>query len=69
MANEKYFTTQGQAWDQIALAKIGSELRMDAILPENPEEADALLFAGDVELTVPKIGVKPVKSLPPWEKM
>lgn len=68
MANNAV-TTQGQAWDQIALDRLGSEKQMASLLPRNTDEMDALLFAGEVELAIPKVVRPAAKSLPPWERM
>ena len=65
----KVTTTQGQAWDQIALDRLGSEKQMDALLPRNVEEMDVLLLAGERRITVPDVQPKAVRSLPPWERM
>ena len=64
-----YNTSQGQAWDQVAKEKSGSEKAMGQLLPVNRNEMDALLFAGEIELAVPQIQAQPVRSLPPWERM
>lgn len=62
-------TNQGQAWDQVALERYGSEKQMGVLLPANVNEMDALLFAGEVELAIPKVVRPAAKSLPPWERM
>lgn len=62
-------TTQGQAWDQIALKHYGSEKLMDKLPPANVDEMDSLLFAGGLELAVPDVQPMRVKSTPPWERM
>lgn len=69
MPSDRFTSTQGQAWDQAALVKLGSEKQMGLLLPENPDEADALFFSGGQKLAIPAIGVEAVKSLPPWERM
>ena len=60
MRNEE-ITTQGQAWDQVALKHYGSEKLVD--------EMDALLFEGGLSLAVPDVQPLRVKSVPPWERM
>ncbi|WP_297828694.1 hypothetical protein [uncultured Desulfovibrio sp.] len=69
MPNNVYTATQGEAWDQAALARYGSEKRMSALLPENVDEMDALLFAGGTSLAVPDVKPLTARSLPPWERM
>ena len=44
MADRIVRTTQGKAWDQLALESVGTEKRMPGIVKGNPEEADVLLF-------------------------
>ena len=67
--SNKEITVQGQAWDQIALARYGSEKQMGVLLPANEEEIDALLFEGGVALEIPEVKPLRVKSIPPWEKL
>ncbi len=62
-------TVQGQAWDQISLARYGSEKQMSPILPANVEEMDALIFGGDTVIEVPDVRIQAVRNLPPWERM
>lgn len=62
-------TVQGQAWDQVALKRYGSEKQMGSLLPANVDEIDALLFEGGIALEIPAIEPLRVKSLPPWERM
>ena len=65
----RYVSTQGQAWDQIALERLGSEKQMGAVPPVNVDEMDTLLFGGEKALTVPQAPVRAVRNLPPWERM
>lgn len=65
----KLTTSQGYAWDQAALARLGGETQMGALLPENVEEMDALLFGGGVSLKIPDVAPQAKRSLPPWERM
>lgn len=69
MPNDSFTSAQGQAWDQIALIKLGSEKQMGIIIPLNLDETDAIFFSGGQKLEIPAIGVETVKSLPPWERM
>ncbi len=62
-------TSQGQAWDQISLARYDSEKQMHVLLPANVDEMDTLLFEGGLSLAVPDVQPLRVKSLPPWERM
>ena len=62
-------TSQGYAWDQAALARLGAETQMGALLPANVEEMDALLFGGGVQLRIPDVAPQAQRNLPPWERM
>lgn len=62
-------TIQGQAWDQVAIERYGSEKQMAVLLSANVEELDALQFSGDMDLNIPDVAPQPVRSLPPWERM
>ena len=69
MPNDSFTSSQGQAWDQIALIRLDSEKQMGAIIPLNRDEADAIFFSGGQKLEIPAIAAETVKSLPPWERM
>lgn len=62
-------TSQGEAWDQVAKERYGSEKDMAVLLPANPDEMDALLLSGETRLDVPDMPVRGTVSLPPWERM
>ena len=62
-------TVQGQAWDQVALKRYGSEKQMGSLLPANVDEIDALLFEGGIALEIPAIEPLRVKSVPPWGRL
>lgn len=61
--------SQGEAWDQIAKERYGSEKGMAVLLPANVEEMDALLLSGETPLDLPDVPVRAAVSLPPWERM
>ena len=65
-------TTQGQAWDQLARERLGSEFAMHKLLAANWAGRGVLLFSGDIRLTVPEQDGQPEKnirhSLPPWKR-
>lgn len=69
MPSSQLRTIQGQAWDQAALDRYGSEKRMAVVMEANVEDLDTLLFGGDVELELPDVTPPAIKSLPPWERM
>ncbi len=62
-------TVQGQAWDQVALKRYGSEKQMGVLLPANVDEIDALFFEGGISIEIPEVKPLRVKSIPPWERM
>lgn len=65
-----YTTRQGQMWDQVALEELGDELTMSDVLAANVDEMDALVFSGDVCLTIPDEATPlAIQTLPPWERM
>ena len=69
MPNNVYTAAQGEAWDQAALARLGSEKQMSALLPDNVDEMDALLFGGGTPRIIPDVKPQTFRSLPPWERM
>lgn len=65
-----YTTKQGQTWDQIALATLGSELQMHRLMEANPTHRHTVFFSAGTVLTIP---AQPTPSdnsefLPPWKK-
>lgn len=69
MPRDTAITIQGQAWDQVALERYGSEKQMDILPSANVEEADAIFFGGGIELALPDVRPQAVRSMPPWERM
>ncbi len=66
-------SVQGQAWDQISKAEYGAEKLLNAVVEANAEEADAVLFSGDMPVTIPSVDAdtqrKALDLLPPWERV
>ncbi|WP_418719653.1 hypothetical protein [Bilophila wadsworthia] len=73
MAVRTVRSVQGQAWDQISKAEYGAEKLLNAVLEANAEEADAVLFSGDMPVTISSVDVdtqrKALDLLPPWERV
>lgn len=73
MAARTVRTTQGQAWDQLSKAEYGAEKLLNAVVGANAEEADAVLFSGDMPVTIPSVDAttqrKALDLLPPWERV
>lgn len=66
----EYTSRQGEAWDQIALARLSGERQMGDVLALNVDELDALLLSGETRVSVPEqAAAGRVRSLPPWERM
>lgn len=69
----QYRASQGEAWDQIALARLSGERRMGEVLACNVEELDALLLGGETAVSLPAGGRSArsgrTRSLPPWERL
>lgn len=65
-------TTQGQAWDQVAREKLGTEFSMHKLLDANWKNRGVMLFSGDIPVTVPaaeaEAATSPAKSVPPWKR-
>ena len=69
MPSKTVVTTQGQAWDQIALRQYTRESMMGVLLPENVEQMDILLFPGEASVRVPEAPVARIRAKAPWERM
>lgn len=69
----QYRASQGEAWDQIALARLAGERRMGEVLACNANELDALLLGGETAVSLPAGGRSGrsgrTRSLPPWERL
>lgn len=65
-------TKQGQAWDQLARTAYGAEKLMHYLKDANNDEADVLLFSGNVSVAVPQVAPRTrqdaINNLPPWER-
>ena len=73
-AARQYRAAQGEAWDQIALARLSGERRMGEVLACNVAELDALLLGGETAVSLPATGGRSAhsgrtRSLPPWERL
>lgn len=63
-----YKTVSGDTWDLIAYKILGSEVYMEELLNANQEYKDFIVFPANINLTVPKITVPTVSTLPPWRR-
>jgi phage tail protein X len=62
-----YTTRQGDTWDMIAWLVYGSESYAQAMMRQNREHIDTLVFDGGVELELPPIVAETPVGLPPWK--
>lgn len=60
-------TVQGEAWDVIAKSVYGSEYEMSALLAENTEHLDTLLFSGNKDIRLADREKVTVKVPAVWE--
>lgn len=65
---KKYITSQGERWDQIALAFYGDSIRIKELMAANPMYRGTLAFPAGCELTVPVLETTASESLPPWKR-
>lgn len=74
MPSKHYRAAQGEAWDQIARARLSGERRMGEVLACNAAELDALLLGGETAVSLPATDGNGgrsgrTRSLPPWERL
>ncbi|MDL2279066.1 hypothetical protein LJC15_00180 [Desulfovibrio sp. OttesenSCG-928-G11] len=72
MPPKSHSTVQGQAWDQIAKSRLGSEFQMHKLLEQNWQSRAVLLFSGDKTVSLPENAAptakSPTQSVPPWKR-
>ena len=65
-----YTTVQGDMWDGIAYAQLGSCAHTDKLMAENLEHRDIYIFPAGLELTLPDVDTtEHDNSLPPWKEV
>lgn len=68
--SKTYTTVQGDMWDSIAYAQLGSVSHTDKLMNANPQHRDTYIFPAGVVLTLPEVDDKTAPStLPPWKKV
>lgn len=71
--DKSYITQSGQTWDQIALELYGDEHHCEAIMNENPDKLDYLIFPAGVELKLPEdesfLETQPSENYPEWRRI
>lgn len=67
-----YTTKQGDTWDIIAKAQLGSEFQMHQLIELNFKHRDILIFSSGIELNIPDVNPRPStnsEQLPPWKRV
>ncbi len=67
-----YVTKQGDTWDIIAKAQLGSEFQMHQLIELNFKYRDILIFSSGIELNIPDVNPRPStnsEQLPPWKRV
>lgn len=64
-----YVAQGGDTFDSIALAAYNEERMASAIIAENPDLCDVLIFEGGENVQIPIVElVQTVETLPPWRR-
>jgi len=64
-----YTTVQGDMWDSIAYAQLGSTRYTDQLIIANLPYLDYYIFPAGIVLTLPEVETETVeRSLPPWKR-
>lgn len=62
-------TVAGDTFDILAITYFGNEKLASAIIRENPDYCDVLIFDAGIKLTIPDaVSVVMPKTLPPWRR-
>lgn len=64
-----HVTVSGDTFDMLALEYFNNEKMASAIIQENPEHCDTIIFEAGVPLTIPDaVTVALPETLPPWRR-
>lgn len=64
-----HYTAEGDTFDSLALRYYYDEKMASAIIRENPDHGDTLIFEAGVPLTIPDAAdVTIPETLPPWRR-
>lgn len=64
-----HVTVDGDTFDALALQYYDDEKMASAIIQENPDYCDVLIFGDGTTLTIPDVStVAPPETLPPWRR-
>ena len=64
-----YTTVQGDLWDSIAYAQLGSVAHTDKLMNANLRYIAYYTFPAGIVLTLPEIKEQVNSSLPPWKQV
>lgn len=64
-----YITVQGDMWDSIAHAQLGSVAHTDKLMNANLRYREIYIFPAGISLTIPEVKESVSNSLPPWKKV
>lgn len=64
-----YTTVQGDMWDSIAYAQMGSVDHTDRLMNANLRYREIYIFPAGITLTIPEVPESAGSSLPPWKKV
>ncbi len=65
----QYTTVQGDMWDLIAYAQLGSTDYTDKLMLLNTRYVNYHIFPAGIVLNLPEIGEAEADSLPPWKRV
>lgn len=63
-----YRTVQGDMWDSIAYAQLGSTSHTDKLINANLQYRDYYIFPAGITLVLPEVEETAAFSLPPWKR-
>lgn len=64
-----YTTEQGDMWDSIAYAQLGSVSYADKIMNFNPAYLSYFIFPAGIVLALPDNTTERVDDMPPWKQV
>lgn len=65
----RYETVQGDMWDSIAFAQLGSVSHTDKLINLNQQYRKYYIFPAGIVLTLPEITPEASNTLPPWKQV
>lgn len=69
MGLKPYTCRSGESWDLLAGQAYGHESMAYAIIAENPDLCDVVMFEGGEEISIPVVDrVDTPDTLPPWRR-